>query len=96
MDQRQIERFVDVVQSGNLTRTSRRLNISQPALSKSLRLLEDHLGAKLLERGPRGVRATPSGHLFYSRARFISSEFRRAREELDELKGSAVGNCPWA
>jgi DNA-binding transcriptional LysR family regulator len=91
MDQRQIERFVDVVESGSLTRTSRRLNISQPALSKSLRLLEERLGTKLLERGPRGVRATASGQVFYGRARFISAEFRRAQEDLDELKGNSGG-----
>ena len=36
MDQKQLERFVDVVESGSLSRTSRRLNTSQPALSKSL------------------------------------------------------------
>jgi len=91
MDQRQIERFVDVVESGSLSRTSQRLNISQPALSKSLKLLEEQLGTKLLERGPRGVRPTKSGDTFYRRARTISSEFRRAREDLDELKGSTAG-----
>src|SRR3954449_4989066 len=91
MDQRQIERFVDVVESGSLTRTSRRLNISQPALSKSLRLLEEQLGTKLLERGPRGVRVTKSGGIFCQRARTITAEFRRAREDLEDMKGSTAG-----
>src|SRR6478609_11459583 len=91
MDQRQIERFVDVVDSGSLTRTSRRLNISQPALSKSLRLLEEQLGTKLLERGPRGVRVTKSGVIFCQRARSISAEFRRAREDLEGMNGSTAG-----
>jgi DNA-binding transcriptional LysR family regulator len=92
MDQRQLERFVDVVESGSLSRTSRRLNISQPALSKSLRLIEEQLGTKLLERGPRGVRATVFGDVFYRRARAITAEFRRAMEDLDELKGSLAGH----
>ena len=78
MDQRQFERFVDVVESGSLSRTSKRLNISQPALSKSLRLLEEQLGVRLLERGPRGVRLTKFGEAFYRRARPLISEFRRA------------------
>ena len=91
MDQRQIERFIDVVESGSVSRTSQRLNITQPALSKSLRLLEDQLGTKLLERGPRGVRPTKSGDIFYRRACTISAEFRRAREDLDELRGSTAG-----
>ena len=92
MDQRQLERFVDVIDSGSLSRTSRRLNISQPALSKSLRLIEEQLGTKLLERGPRGVRATKSGELFYRRARVITAQFRRAREDIDDLKGSTAGH----
>ncbi len=93
MDERQLERFVDVVESGSLSRTSNRLNISQPALSKSLRLLEEQLGIKLLERGPRGVKLTKFGDVFYRRARSIASQFRRAREDLGELKGSAAGRC---
>ena len=92
MDQRQLERFVDVVDSGSLRRTSRRLNISQPALSKSLRLIEEQLGTKLLDRGPRGVRATNSGEIFYKRARTITAQFRRVREDIDELKGSTAGH----
>lgn len=91
MDRRQIERFVDVVESGSLTRTSQRLNISQPALSKSLRHLEEELGAKLLERGPRGIKVTKFGDVFYRRARSIKAEFRRAREDLDALIGSTAG-----
>ena len=91
MDQRQIERFVDVVESGSLTRTSRRLHISQPALSKSLRHLEEQLGAKLLERGPRGIKVTKFGEVFYRRARSIKAEFRRAREDLDNLIGLTAG-----
>lgn len=91
MDQRQLERFVDVVESGSLSRTSRRLNISQPALSKSLRLIEEQLGMKLLERGPRGVRATRFGDVFYKRARTIISQYRRTWEDLDNLKGSTAG-----
>ena len=91
MDQRQLERFVDVVESGSLSRTSRRLNVSQPALSKSLRLIEEQLGMKLLERGPRGVRATKFGDLFYKRARTIIAQYRRAWEDLEDFKGSTSG-----
>jgi len=92
MDERQLERFVDVVESGSLSRTSRRLNISQPALSKSLRLIEEQLGTKLLDCGPRGVRVTKFGDVFYRRARSITAQFRRVRDDLDELRGSAAGH----
>src|SRR3954454_5187448 len=91
MDQRQLERFIDVVESGSLSRTSRRLNISQPALSKSLRLIEEQLGLRLLERGPRGVKATACGDVFYKRARTIVAQFRRAWDDLEAMKGSTAG-----
>src|ERR1700747_2554483 len=92
MDERKRERFVGVVESGSLSRTSRRLNISQPALSKCLRLIEEQLGTKLLERGPRGVRLTKFGDAFYRRARSITAQFRRVRDDLDELRGTAAGH----
>jgi len=92
LDERQLERFVDVVESGSLSRTSRHLHISQPALSKSLRMLEEQLGTKLLERGPRGVKLTKFGDLFYRRARSITAQFRRVRDDLDELRGAATGH----
>jgi DNA-binding transcriptional LysR family regulator len=91
VDQKQLERFVDVVESGSLSRTSRRLNTSQPALSKSLRLLEEQLGVRLLERGPRGVRLTKFGDAFYRRARNITGEIRRAHEDIEHIKGSTAG-----
>ncbi len=91
MDHKQLERFVDVVESGSLSRTAQRLNTTQPALSKSLRMLEEQLGVRLLDRGPRGVRLTRFGDAFYRRARSITAEVRRARDELEELKGSGMG-----
>jgi DNA-binding transcriptional LysR family regulator len=64
MDKKQLERFVDVVKSGSLSQTAKRLNISQPALSKSLRQLEDQLATRLLNRTPRGVHPTKFGDAF--------------------------------
>jgi len=82
---------VDVVESGSLSRTSKRLNVSQPALSKSLRLLEEQLGVRLLDRGPRGVKLTVFGESFYRRARSITAEFRRANDDIDHIKGKLTG-----
>lgn len=92
MDQKQLERFVDVVESGSLSRTSKRLHVSQPALSKSLRLLEEQLGVRLLERGPRGVKLTAFGEAFYRRARSVTAELRRANDDLDHIKGMLTGS----
>jgi DNA-binding transcriptional LysR family regulator len=92
VDQKQLERFVDVVESGSLSRTSKRLHVSQPALSTSLRLLEEQLGVRLLERGPRGVKLTAFGEAFYRRARSVTAELRRANDDLDHIKGMLTGS----
>ncbi|OZC96305.1 LysR family transcriptional regulator [Rhodococcus sp. 06-235-1A] len=58
---RALECFVAVVECGSVTAASVRLHLSQPALSHQLAALETEIGTPLLERLPRGVRATPTG-----------------------------------
>jgi DNA-binding transcriptional LysR family regulator len=61
-------RFKRVVEAGSISKASRLLFVSQPALSKSIRLLEDHYGVILLERHAAGVRPTASGNVLYDSA----------------------------
>ena len=53
--------FVRTVECGSMTAAARDLGISQPAVSKLLRNLEAHTGARLLERNSRGLRPTEQG-----------------------------------
>lgn len=75
----QIETFVTVAETGNLTRASERLRIAQPALSRQIRSLEDELGASLFARTPRGMRLLPDGLRFLEHARRILAEIDAAR-----------------
>ncbi len=81
---RAMQAFVLVVDSGSFSRAARRLNIGQPALSKSIAQLEDRLGVKLLIRTTRGLSPTEAGLNFYERA-------RRLVEEADEAELAARG-----
>ena len=77
-----MEAFVLVVDTGSFSAAARRLNVGQPALSKTIAQLEDRLGVKLLARTTRGLTATEAGLNFYERA-------RRSIEEADEAEISA-------
>jgi LysR family transcriptional regulator of abg operon len=88
----QIRHFLAVVDAGTLRAAAGRLGVTQPAITKSLRLLEDGLGTRLLLRTPRGVVLTPAGRKFKERARVIEAELRRLGEELAAERGDAEGS----
>lgn len=89
---RQIEDFVAVVESGSIRAAARRLGVSQPAITKSVRRLEAELNSRLVQRTPRGVLPTPSGRAFLARARAAQAELRKAEEEITQLGGDGVGS----
>ncbi len=79
-----METFVVVVDTGSFSAAALRLNVGQPAVSKTVAQLEDQLGVKLLVRTTRGLTATEAGLNSYERA-------RRSIEEADEAERAARG-----
>ena len=69
----QLEQFVALARAGTFTRAAEELNLSQPALSRSIRRLEDEVGQPLFERKPREVVLTNLGELLLERAKKILS-----------------------
>jgi DNA-binding transcriptional LysR family regulator len=92
MNLRQLTNLVAVADAGSITRAARALNVSQPALTKSIRDLERSVGSPLFIREPRGVAPTESGDSLIARARSIAAELNRARADLDALRGGAAGH----
>ena len=68
MDLVQLRRFLAVAETEHITESARRLGTTQPALSRSIRALEQELGVSLFERSGRNVRLTPCGELLRRRA----------------------------
>lgn len=87
----QIRDFVAVVESGGIRAAARKLGVSQPAITRSVRGLEAELHARLLRRTPTGVVPTQPGRALFARARAAQAELRKAEEEVDQL-GQAVGS----
>lgn len=93
--------FVAVVESGSIHAAARALGVSHPAISKSLRALEEELASPLLTRSTRGVTTTATGAVFYQRTRLALNELQRATQDVtqmrEEMEGSlSVGVAPAA
>jgi LysR family transcriptional regulator, regulator of abg operon len=87
----QLRNFIAVVDAGGIQRAARVLGVSQPAVTRSIRLLEEELHVQLLERSARGVVPTREGKAFLARARAVQNELHRAGNELAELSGQGSG-----
>ncbi|WP_101951148.1 LysR family transcriptional regulator [Mycobacterium sp. 3519A] len=78
MDLRELRTFVAVVEEGRFAGAALRLNLSQPAISHTIRGLEKQCGVALLKRTSAGVITTPAGKLLLSEARAILARYDQA------------------
>lgn len=85
MDFRKIESFLKVADTMNISRAAEELHISHQGLSKQIRILEQELGANLLERGPSGIRLTEAGKKMNEWFRPIVSEANYHYNKLEEF-----------
>ncbi|TXN27420.1 LysR substrate-binding domain-containing protein [Methylobacterium sp. WL19] len=91
MDLRQLRYFVQIAESGNVSRAAEVLGVAQPSLSQQIRNLENELGAELLFRHARGVTPTEQGLTFYEHARRILHEVERAKDTVRSQATSPSG-----
>ena len=91
MDLLQLQYFCRLAESQHVTRTARELNISQPALSATIKKLENELGAPLFTREGRNITLSPYGKVFrdYVEEAFLSLENGR-RAVADMWNGDAL------
>lgn len=87
----QLELLTTLAQQGSLRAAAEVLNVTQPALSKSLRQLEEELGTTLVQRSAKGVRLAPAGELLAARAITVLRELDRAREDIAWHMGNTAG-----
>src|SRR5829696_3687670 len=83
--------FTAVVDRGGFTKAAVALNLSQPAISKSLTELERQLNLTLLDRSDRSIRLTDAGRTLYARARELFGVEKTAERELREIRGLKRG-----
>lgn len=86
-----ISYFLEVVKHGNLGRAATACGVTQPAITKAIRRLEDAAGIPLLERGAHGARLTSGGHLFVESARRFNAQHRDMIRTASELRAHHAG-----
>lgn len=80
----QLRYFLGVAERGNFTRAAEDLQISQPALSRSIQKLEEELGQPVFERKTRSIALTEAGTLLQSRAQQILSLIEDTQSEITD------------
>jgi DNA-binding transcriptional LysR family regulator len=84
-----VEAFVAIVRHGGFTRASGALHLSQPAISRRIRLLETELGAPMFERLPGGPLLTEAGHAFLPHAESLLASMHDGAEAVAALQGES-------
>jgi DNA-binding transcriptional LysR family regulator len=83
--------FLAVATHRGFSRAARMTGVSQPAISKAVRLLEQQTGAQLLVRSSSGVLLTEVGAVLVEHAKALFAEERAAEERLESLRGLRRG-----
>lgn len=86
MELRHLRYFVAVAETENVSRAALKLHVSQPALSRQIRDLEDEIGFLLLERTAKSVSLTEAGRVFLKEARAL---LQKADEAVEKARAIA-------
>lgn len=87
----ELRHFLLIADLGTFTEAARRAHLSQPALTASIRRLEDDLGARLFHRGPAGAALTAAGEVLVPRARAALAAVDDGRRAVAEIAGLHAG-----
>ena len=88
MELRQLRYFVAVAEQGNISRAAKRIFLTQPALSRQIKALEEEVGQGLLERQAHSIRLTPVGEAMLREARQL---LQHAEQVLERVRGAGRG-----
>ena len=86
MDPRLLTQLAVAIDLGSINRAAARLNITQPTLSRNIRIIEDRVGAPVLVRESHGVIATDVGERLAERGRAILAEAEAADDTLRQWR----------
>lgn len=91
MDLRQLKYFLAVVEEQSFVNASLKLNVAQPSISRSVKMLEDELQVVLMLRTPREITVTYAGEELARRAKLILNEVERTKDEIFAIGAGKKG-----
>ena len=93
MDIDTYKNFLAIIDAGTVTAAAERMHITQPSLSKQLRMLEAYYGGPLilLQRGRKEIILTEAGRVLYEKAKYITSLEDSAKNEIASINEGVVG-----
>ncbi|HEV7925086.1 MAG TPA: LysR substrate-binding domain-containing protein [Verrucomicrobiae bacterium] len=91
MELRHLRYFIAVASNMSFSEASRRLHVAQPAISQTIKDLEDELGAKLVSRNSRGIELTAAGNAFLAEAREIMVRADGAKIAVQRASKGEIG-----
>lgn len=90
MELRHLRYFIAVAEEENVSRAALKLHVSQPAVSRQVRDLEEELGVPLLERRAKSVELTESGRVFLEEARAVIARADEAVRKIRESRKAEI------
>lgn len=88
----QLKHFIELARIGSFSRAAHQLHLTQPALSRSIKALEDELGQAVFDRVGRQIALTPFGQHIMSRAHGLVDEAQELRISAKKLQLGEIGN----
>lgn len=98
MEMKHLQYFIEVTRAGSFTHAAEKLYMTQPAISRIIKSLEDELEASLFIRSRKKLSLTDAGKILYEHAQVMEKQFQALRLELESLsflkKAIFVLACP--
>lgn len=92
MTTEQYKVFYQVAESGSISRAARALFVSQPAVTKSIKILENELDVTLFIRNPKGVTLTREGEILYDYVKEAFEQLEQGEKRIKQLKDNEFGS----
>ena len=91
MDTANLSAFIKVAETGSFSIAAQQLFITQPAISKRIKQLEDDYASKLIDRKGKSIHLTQTGQALLPRAKQILLDIQNMRQHISDMEGSPMG-----